>query len=181
MAKIRKFVSYRGLERAYTRKSKFREKSYIKANPHSKVVRFVMGNLQKEFPYQLDLVTKQALQIRHNALESSRMYMNRMLEGKLGKTNFRCRIRIYPHHILRENPLAAGAGADRMSTGMKMSFGKPIGVAARVREGQSIFSVEVDKAGLEVAKKALSGTATKLPCQYRVVIAREPVKAPKAE
>ena len=42
-------------------------------------------------------------------------------------------LRIYPHHILRENPLAAGAGADRMSTGMKCAFGKPISVAARVK------------------------------------------------
>ena len=56
-------------------------------------------------------------------------------------------IRIYPHHIMRENPLATGAGADRMSTGMKKSFGKTIGVAARVHKGQTLVTVNVN--GLE--------------------------------
>ena len=43
MAKLRKGVSYRHFERPYTRKSKFRNKSFIKSVPVCKVVRFDMG------------------------------------------------------------------------------------------------------------------------------------------
>jgi len=68
------------------------------------------GNKKLSFPStDVDLVTKTALQIRHNALESARMTCNRLLETNLGKSGYRLKIRTYPFHILRENPLAAGA------------------------------------------------------------------------
>ncbi len=57
------------------------------------------------------------------------------------KTDYKFKIKVYPHHHIRENPLASGAGADRMSTGMKKSFGKVIGLAARVKEGQEVMEV----------------------------------------
>ena len=129
MAKLRRAVAYRRLERPYTRRSKYRKKNFVRATPVNKVVRYDMGNLSKEFPSKFDLISKNNVQIRHNAIEAARLTALRLLEKKLGKNAFNMRIRIYPHHVLRENPLASGAGADRMSTGMKMSFGKPIGVA----------------------------------------------------
>ena len=79
-------------------------------------------------------------------------------------------IRVYPHHILRENPLAAGAGADRMSTGMKHSFGKSIGIAAQVRKGQTLFQIQVNKEHLDTAKKALKLAGSKLPCSTSIEI-----------
>jgi len=75
------------------------------------------------------------------------------------------KIRIFPHHILRENPLATGAGADRMSTGMKKSFGKSIGIAAQVKANKILFTIKVNKNGIEVARKALKKAAHKLPCR----------------
>ncbi len=142
MAKLRKFVAYRRLERPYTRVSKYREKSFVRARPHSKVVRYTQGNQHKEFKYTLYLVSKEALQIRHNAIESARQTANKVLDKKIGKLNYFFKYRIYPHHILRENPLASGAGADRMSTGMKKAFGKPIGVAAQVKKSKSLPSLK---------------------------------------
>ena len=50
-------------------------------------------------------------------------------------------IKCFPHHVIRENALAAGAGADRLSTGMKHSFGKTIGTAARVFEGKVLIAL----------------------------------------
>jgi len=105
MAKLRKFVAYRRLERPYTRVSKYREKSFVRARPHSKVVRYTQGNQHKEFKYTLYLVSKEALQIRHNAIESARQTANKVLDKKIGKLNYFFKYRIYPHHILRENPL----------------------------------------------------------------------------
>ena len=171
MARLRKFCAYRRLERPYTRRSKFVEKSYVKANPALKIVRFEMGAPpSKSFDYVLNLKPKAALQIRHDALESARQTSNRHLENNLGKSGYAMKIRVYPHHILRENPLAAGAGADRMSTGMAHSFGKPIGSAAQVRKGQIIFQVRVDKAGLETAKEAMGKASKKFACKCRIVI-----------
>lgn len=182
MAKLRKFCAYRRLERPYTRTSKYRKKSFIRVRPHSKIVKYNMGDPRKKFDITLDLISKADIQIRHNAIESARLTCNRHLERNLGKAGFYFEIRIFPHHILRENPLASGAGADRMSTGMKMSFGKPIGVAAQVRIGSPLFSVSVPKNQLNVAKDALKKASKKVPCgctvQERVVEQEKP--KPKA-
>jgi large subunit ribosomal protein L10e len=170
MAKVRKFCAYRRLERPYTRKSKYRKLSYIKTNPNIKIVRFEGGNLSKKFPVRVDLISKDNLQIRHNALESARLTSNRSLEKNVGKAEFKLSIRVYPHHFLRENPLASGAGADRMSTGMKMSFGKVIGSAAQIRENQTIFSVYVEKNKIEQARKALKKASYKIPARCSLIV-----------
>lgn len=177
MARIRKFAAYRRLERPYTRISKFREKSYIRANPQKLIVKYNMGHPNRHFPFRVNLVSKNPVQIRQNAMESARMSCNRLLEEALGKNGYRFTVRPYPHHILRENPLAAGAGADRMSTGMKMSFGKTIGSAARIKEGQVIFSLEVNKTNIDTAKKALKRAQDKLPTSCSIEIAEIPKPA----
>ena len=170
MARLRKFASYRKVERPYTRISKFRKKSFIRASPNLKIVRFEMGDPKKEFNYALELVSKTDLQIRHDAIESARQTSNRVLEKELGKMGYFMKIMIYPFHILRENPLASGAGADRMSTGMKMSFGKPIGAAAQVRKGQKICIVRVNKEGIATAKTALKRLSKKIPNSYLILV-----------
>jgi large subunit ribosomal protein L10e len=163
MARLRKFSAYRSVERPYTRISKFKKKSFIKANPNINVVRFEMGDPNRKFDISMDLVSKDDLQIRHNAIESARQSSNRLLEHKIGQGGYFYKIRIYPHHILRENPVASGAGADRFSTGMQHAFGKPIGKAAQVKKGQIIATVAVDKAHLKIGKLALQRIAHKLP------------------
>ena len=172
MARLRKFCAYRRLERPYTRRSKFTEKSYIKANPNIKIVRFEMGNQKKDYDSKLNLRAKSDMQIRHEALESARQTANRFLEARIGKGDYFLKILIYPHHVLRENPLAAGAGADRMSTGMKRSFGKPMGLAARVIKDQTIFQLKVNKKHVAAAKRALHRASYKLPVSCRIEITK---------
>lgn len=172
MAKARKWCAYRKLEKAYTRRSKFRRKAYIKVNPNRGVVRFIMGDQSpKVYKYSLFLKSSKNIQIRNLAIESGRQCGNRVLEKEAGKNAYRMQVRVYPHHVLRENPLAAGAGADRMSTGMAHSFGKPIGLAARVYENAVICQVDVDEEHLELARNALKRFSTKLPghCYVEVV------------
>ena len=170
MARIRKAIAYRRLERPYTRISKYRKKTFIKANPNIRIVKFSMGNRKKEYQYTLNLVSKQDLQIRHNALESARQSSNRVLEKSIGTANYSYQIRPYPHHVLRENPLAAGAGADRFSTGMSHAFGKPMGKAARIKQGQPVITISVDKAGLKKAREALKRASSKLPMSYAIEV-----------
>ncbi len=164
MARLRKFSAYRKLERPYTRVSKFRTKSYVRARPNCRIVRFNMGDLTSDFDYTLLLKSKADLQIRDNAIEAARQTSNRLVVKKMGKQGFRLRVRCFPHHVLRENPLASGAGADRMSTGMKKSFGKSIGIAAQIKKGQVIFELNVPKAHLATGREALRRAGMKLPC-----------------
>ena len=170
MARLRRFVAYRRLKRPYTRTSKFKAQAYIRMTPTVKIVRFDTGDLNKEFKYTLNLLSKSDLQIRDNALESARQTSNKLLESYLGLNGFHLRVKVYPYQVIREHALAAGAGADRFSSGMAHSFGKPAGIAARIKKGQTIFQVSVDKENLGVAKQALERASKKLPCSCMIQV-----------
>jgi len=173
MAKIRKGISYRHLERPYTRKSKYRKKNYVRASPHNSIVKYTMGSVGKAFPVVLELVSDADVQLRHNCIESARKSAIKILEERLGK-DFLYQIRMYPHHVLRENPLASGAGADRMSTGMTQSFGKPIGIAAQVRKGKVIMDVALYGKDVALGTLALKRAQNKFP--MRCIIRERRVK-----
>ncbi len=151
---------------AYTRRE------YVKGVPGIRVTFFDMGNPKGDFPVEMSLVSQETGQIRHNALEAARIAVNRLLEVKAGKDNYHFKLRVYPHQILRENPMATGAGADRISDGMARAFGRPIGTAARVRPGQKLMSVRVAKEFAFVAKEALRRASLKLPLPSRIVVER---------
>jgi len=55
---------------------------------------------------------------------------------------------------------------------MRLSFGKPIGLAARVSPGDVIIELFVRKEHLEEAKKSMKVAASKLPLPSRIVIER---------
>ncbi|MFH0867848.1 MAG: 50S ribosomal protein L16 [Candidatus Woesearchaeota archaeon] len=168
MARIRKFVAYRRIERPYTRTSKYKGKSYIKISPNIHIVGFETGSPKKSFGYTLNLISKHNLQIRDNALESAKQTSNKLLESSIGLSSYHLKLNTYPYHILREHALAAGAGADRFSSGMAHAFGKPICSAAQVKKGKVIFQVSVDKPNILLAKQALSRASKKLPCSCMI-------------
>lgn len=177
MARLRKAVAYRRLERPYTRRSKYRALNYVRASPHNLIVKYSMGNFVKKYPCRLELVSDADIQLRHNSIESARKSANKLLETKLG-TNYNFTVRMYPHHILRENPLASGAGADRMSTGMSMAFGKPIGIAAQIKKGKTIMEVQCEEKDVAVAKESLKRAQNKFPmhCMIRVTLPKKKAK-----
>ena len=88
------------------------------------------------------MVARNSVQVRNNALEAARVASHKVLEKGIGVENYFLKILIYPHHVLRENALATGAGADRFQTGMRKSFGKPISTAARVKANQNMIEVD---------------------------------------
>ncbi len=151
---------------AYTRRE------FIKGVPGIRVTFFDMGNQKGDFPVEMSLISKEGGQIRHNALEAARIAANRLLEVKAGKDNYHFKIRVYPHHVLRENPMAMGAGADRISDGMRMAFGRPIGTAARISSGQKLMTVRIGKDFAAIAKEALRRAGLKLPLPSRLVVER---------
>src|SRR5512136_2474321 len=149
---------YRNIsKKAYTRRE------YMGGVPGSKIVQFEMGNLSQEFPTEVDLIVEEACQIRHSALEAARITVNRRLMKDVGRSNFHFKVRVFPHHVLRENKQATGAGADRVSEGMRLAFGKAVGTAARVDPGQKIMTVFSQHQYLEKIKDALRHSGHKLP------------------
>ncbi len=170
MVRLRRAVAYRKIERPNTRWSKFKKFSYVRSRPVCKVVKGDMGQPGAKFEYKLELKSKAPVQIRDNALESARQTTLKLLEKNLGKIGWHLKMRVYPHHILRENPLASGAGADRMSTGMKHSFGKTIGIAAQVKDGQTIMALRINKVNLDLGKRALKRAGHKFACKTRLEV-----------
>jgi len=113
------------------------------------------------FPKTVIIRSNAAINLRHNAIEAARIVVTRHLTRKLGKYAFGLKLRVFPHHIIRENPIAMGAGADRMSQGMRSAFGKTISRAARLKEGQDIIQIYVQEEDLKTAKEALSKASKK--------------------
>ncbi|MDR3205918.1 MAG: 50S ribosomal protein L16 [Candidatus Methanoplasma sp.] len=157
---------------AYTRRE------YMGGVPASRISQFDMGNLQGEFPVTLTLKVKNRVQIRHTAIEAGRIAANKMLSGQAGTVNYHLKVRAFPHCVLRENKLATGAGADRVSSGMRKAFGKNVGTAARLERNQAIFTVQVAAEKVNVAKEALWKASMKLPspCYIDVEQGQEYVK-----
>ena len=161
---------YRDIDKpAYTRKE------YITGIPGSKIAQYQMGDRQKdtdEYPVQLSLVVEESVQIRHGSLEASRLSANRFLIKELGEGNYRMTLRKFPHQVLRENKQATGAGADRVSDGMRQSFGKIVGTAARIHSGDRLFTAwcEVDQA--PVVKEAFRRAYNKITPPCRIVVER---------
>ncbi len=157
---------YRRLERPYTRKK------YMGGVPGSKVVHYDMGNLTADFPVSLDLIVKEPCQIRHTALEAARITANRYLQKTVGRMNFHLKLRVYPHHVIRENKQATGAGADRVSSGMRHAFGKIVGTAARMDADQKIFTISTSAQNADHAKLGLKRAGHKLPTPIKIVISK---------
>jgi len=171
MAKLRKWCAYRTIERPYTRFSKYRKKAFVRARPGKKVIKFDMGNIKADkesFPVCVSLISKELTNVRSNAIEASRITALKRLEGKLGRLGFVFKILMVPHHAIRENPLAAGAGADRLSTGMKHSFGKIIAMAARIEAKKVLMQVWVYAEGEAIARDALKAASKKLPIRCTI-------------
>src|SRR3972149_11746028 len=132
----------------------YTRREFIRGFPQPKITKFTMGDTKTDFEYEGKLISLESAQIRHNALEAARIATNRLLMEKL-VNNYQLQVYPYPHTILRENKMIFGAHADRLQDGMRRSFGKPIGTAARVESGQTIITINVNADGVELAKKAL--------------------------
>ena len=157
----------------FTRISKRKGKSYIKTVPPQKIVKFTMGRErllnEGKLPIQLEVISTEKVQLRHNALEACRQFVNKKLEKELAG-QYLFKVVPYPHHIQRENKMITGAGADRMSRGMQLSFGKSIGKAAIVKKGSPVFFVAVANMKAEqLARKVINQVKSKLPCTIRIV------------
>ncbi|KZX16966.1 50S ribosomal protein L16 [Methanobrevibacter filiformis] len=150
--------------RAYSRRE------YIRKIPGSRIVQYDMGNLSQRFPVAVSLAVKTPARITHNALEAGRVASNRFMQRKAGRLGYHLKIRVYPHNIIRENPMATGAGADRVQDGMRKAFGKSVSSEAVVKRNQRIFSIYTSEKNFGDAKESLRRAAMKMPVSCKIVI-----------
>ncbi|MBW6451413.1 MAG: 50S ribosomal protein L16 [DPANN group archaeon] len=160
---------YKG--RPYTRTAKrVHKKNYIKGIPGSKINKFDTGKLNDEYDIEFLVYPDRDMQIRHNALEACRVSANGYLRKNITTQDFRLKIRVHPHNILRAHAQAAVAQADRFYDGMRKPFGKPAGRAARVKQKQAIFSVRSFKKYSNIVKEACKRASMKIPYSTKLVV-----------
>lgn len=171
---LRKSSSYTHIRvTAYTRTSKKKNKSYIKVIPPQNIVKFSMGDQKlvknNKTPFKLTVISEEKVQIRHTALEACRQYLNKQLDIIVpGAYVFK--VIPFPHHIQREHRMLTGAGADRMSSGMQLSFGKSISKAALVKPGSKLFEFYLPtQKSVQETRELFRKVKPKLPCQTKVL------------
>ena len=164
MAKKNPAHMFRGKKKAYTRKE------YIGGVPASRITKFDIGSATTDFSVKITLSADEECLVRHNALESARVTANRYIQEAAGREGYHLKVRVYPHHVLRHNKIAQGAGADRVSMGMRKSFGKTVGTAARVKSGQKLITLSTSEEFLLEAKEALRKSSHKLPTPGKRVV-----------
>lgn len=142
---------------AYTRAE------YASTVPQSKIKIFEAGEPNLTYNYEVALVAKDPCEIDSGALESMRIHINRNVIVRFPKSKFYFKIPVYPHQIVRGRNWLGFAGADRISKGMKLSFGKPKRRAAVVKKGQTIVFLRVMTVeDANVAREILDGATKKV-------------------
>jgi large subunit ribosomal protein L10e len=166
---VRPARCYRRLKRAYTRVSRrVPSKNFIPAAPqHTRIQRFVLGDPRKQYEKVAYIIATEKVNIRDRAIEACRQKIVKALAPI--KDKYCLIVRVYPHHILRENKMATGAGADRISQGMSHPFGKPIERSVRIKRPTVLYEIRYngdDKYVMEAFRKI----KPKLPCEIKLEI-----------
>ncbi|MHA1670556.1 MAG: 50S ribosomal protein L16 [Promethearchaeota archaeon] len=148
-------------------------REYARGGAQSKIQRFWGGNTNvawEDFEIVLGLKVDKQIQISSNALEAIRISVNSPLQSLLGRLNYRMRIRPKPFQKYRENRMLAFAGADRVQSGMRNSFGRSTGVCARVRAGAVIIDVGTYLKNINIVRERLRIASMKISCSAQIVV-----------
>jgi len=161
---------------AFQRKrSRSHRREYARGGADSKL-RFFQGGLnlkekkREEYDFVVGLKAEKNVQISHYALEAIRITINSSLQKSIGRQNYHLTIKIKPFQVIRENRQLNFAGADRIQSGMRNSFGKSIGKAARVKAGKIICEVMCNEKDLPLVKDRLRIANIKLPTKCQTVL-----------
>ena len=150
----------------------FIKSRYCRGVPDPKIRIFDVGAKKcgvDLLPFVCHMVSDEKEQLSSNALEAARVAANKYLIKHCGKENFHLRTRVHPFHVIRQNKMLSCAGADRLSSGMRHSYGKPMERAARIAIGQVIVSVRGKDAHREAIIEALRRAKYKFPGRQKIL------------
>jgi large subunit ribosomal protein L10e len=154
-----------------------KNKPYIKSRhcrgvPDSKIRIFDCGAKRLPvdvFPFVAHLVSDEKEQLTASALEAARVACNKYLTKSCGKDGYHVRIRPHPFHVIRQNKMLSCAGADRLSSGMRGSYGKPMEMSARIGIGAPIISIRSKDSNAHHVIEALRRAKFKFPGRQKVM------------
>ena len=136
-------------------------KSFVKSMPHNALTIYNMGNSKGSYEIVTELVATKKVLVRDNALEAARQAVNKLLEKAL-PNGYYFKVFVFPHNVIRENKMIAGAGADRLQSGMAHPYGRPSERGAFVKKGQIAFSVAHMEKDADLIKEAYRRARCKL-------------------
>jgi len=160
----------------YCKNKPYPKSRFNRGVPDPKLRIYELGNKYagvEDFPLCVHLVSNELEQLTSEALEAARICCNKYLVKLMGKEGFHARIRVHPHHVLRINKMLSCAGADRLQTGMRGAYGKPQGLAARVKIGQIIFSVRSTDRNLPHLVEAFRRCKFKFPGRQLIIVSKK--------
>jgi large subunit ribosomal protein L10e len=149
---------------------------YNRGVPDSKLRIYDVGKKKagvEAFPFVIHIISEERNQVSSEALEAARVAANKYLTKFVGKDNFHMRCRVHPWHVLRINKMLSCAGADRLQTGMRGAFGKPIGKVARVKIGTILYSVRVREADIKKAMEAFRRAKNKFAGRQKIMVSNK--------
>jgi len=160
----------------YCKNKPYPKSRFCRGVPDAKIRIFDLGRKKArvdEFPLCVHLLSNEFEQISSEALEAGRICANKYLVKTCGKDAFHVRIRVHPFHVLRINKMLSCAGADRLQTGMRGAFGKPLGTVARVDIGQPLISVRAKEQHKENVIEALRRAKFKFPGRQKIAVSKK--------
>jgi len=160
----------------YCKNKPYPKSRFCRGVPDPKIRIFDLGRKKAkvdEFPLCIHLVSDEFEQISSEALEAGRICANKYLVKFAGKDAFHMRVRLHPFHVIRINKMLSCAGADRLQTGMRGAYGKPLGTVARVDIGQIILSVRAKDVHKDKVVEALRRAKFKFPGRQKINISRK--------
>ena len=160
----------------YCKNKPYPKSRHCRGVPDPKIRIFDLGRKKAkvdEFPLCVHLVSDEYEQLSSEALEASRICCNKYLVKHCGKDAFHIRMRVHPFHVLRINKMLSCAGADRLQTGMRGAFGKPLGTVARVNIGQPIISVRAKDQHKAQVIESLRRAKFKFPGRQKIYVSNK--------
>ncbi|RVD91847.1 60S ribosomal L10 [Tubulinosema ratisbonensis] len=150
----------------YIKNKPYLKSRFCRGVPDSKLAIYDLGKKKADvmdFPLCVHMISMERENLSAEALEAARISANRYMIKHAGKDFFHIRMRVHTHHVIRINKMLSCAGADRLQTGMRGSFGKPYGRVARVEMGQVIMSVRTREGYKDQAIEAFRRAKNKFP------------------
>jgi len=159
----------------YCKNKPYIKSRYCRGVPDGKIKIFDLGNKKAPadaFPACVNLVSMEYEQISSEALEAARICVNKHIVKNGGKDSFHLRVKSQPFHVIRINKMLSCAGADRLQTGMRDAFGKPVGKVARVNIGQVLITVRCKENIVHHVHEALRRCKMKFPGKQKIHITK---------
>ncbi len=153
------------------KRSRSHRREYVRGGADPKITRFDSGNREKlDWEVKIGMLANRNVNISHFALEAIRVNVNRRLIKKIGRQNFHLKIRSHPYYMFREHAMMSFAGADRLSSGMRNGFGRPVGRCARTKAGNMIMECGCALKDVEAVKRSFNICDKKICTTTRIVV-----------